>query len=158
MDLITARSPNDSGQSGCLWVYSLIGSSFTFSPAAILLSLSFLRRWQVKRPIRAGQRGRANHSLRIPNSVEKERYLIERLSSPSDGNTRRRNRSRYRNIGRVRFDRFEHKIRDLCVRRTRLQPPLQTDFLNEKAEVSKFFLNFSTPQILCDRKHNGKHF
>lgn len=56
----------------------LIGSSFPFSPAAIVLSLSFLRRWQVKRPIRAGQRGRAHHSPRIPNSIEKERYLIER--------------------------------------------------------------------------------
>lgn len=34
----------DSGQSGCLRDYSLARSSFPFSPAAIVLSLSFLRR------------------------------------------------------------------------------------------------------------------
>lgn len=36
-----------------------VRASFPSSPGAIVLSPSFLHRWQVKRPIRAGQRGRA---------------------------------------------------------------------------------------------------
>jgi len=134
--------------------YSLIGSSFPFSPAAIVLSLSFLRRWQVKRPIRAGQRGRAHHSPRIPNSAEKERYLIERLFSERwECSLGRGETDRDRNIGRVR-DRFERTIR--CViyayggRDCSLF--LQTVFLNGKVESD--FLNFLTPQILCNRKYD----
>lgn len=88
----------------------LARSSFPFSPVAIVLSLSFLRRWQVKRPIRAGQRGRTHHSPRIPNSVEKERYSIERLFSLIEIILGRGETDRDWNIGRVR-DRCEREIR-----------------------------------------------
>jgi len=134
--IIVERSLSDSGQSG---MSTTTRSSFPFSPAAIVLSLSFLRRWQVKRPIRAGQRGRAYHSPSIPNSIEKKRYLIERLFSERwECLFNRGETYRDRNIGRVR-NWFDCKIRDATYAYER-QDCILPYFLILKIKSFKIFL------------------